>query len=471
MIIDKALRQKMVRTPQALEWARFKHHATRVRILRIDTYYSDGEEGDFNRPDMEVDRSCYEALATCFPHGSVFPHLQTLYWFHQSLSQYVRLFIAPSLKKAEADYHLCFDDKIIHYLEILASSAPSLKEFLFEEDGLPDTPEVSAAFSRALCRFHHLTRVNVFTDVSHEALHHLASLPRLQYLHFIVVSANYRTIFSSLEGPKFAALRSLYIVFSQDDIERLVHFVNAIDSKLLTDLMLNSSYSSSDKYAESLSSQHLHSVFSAVSKFKSLTSLHVTAWQAEPIISGPTLEPLLRLTRLRYLYLSGLPLFLESSDFQAIARAYPCMVELKIDSHYECRAACSATLEDLLLFARHCPSLQTLDVSVACNGTEIHPHELVSEGLPHSVLSTLHLGKDTTIEDPMVFAAFLSGVFPRVNLAYLSWLMDERESWAQNIEETKRLMRGFCAVRSQERDAAARRTERAVQAVRDGMSA
>ncbi|KAJ7929603.1 hypothetical protein B0H13DRAFT_1964083 [Mycena leptocephala] len=383
--IDISLRRIITST----DWERPLFYLNRVRTLRVEASF---ESSDF-----------FEALSLSLPGDYLFPNLQELTWSPESYDglgsafHHVRLFLAPYIHTLSLDGIETITD--ISILSHLARRHPSLKHVIIPYN-FPSTIDPPSPWDKAtplISSFVKDLPCLVSLDVpslDDVALAHLAQLPSLNTLTI----GSHHPVASSFQPPAesipFPALTRLTLPTMVAAISLITRLSGCSLEKFT--IPCNKIWPTTDvarQFYSTLATHCSHSYWQPATL--NADQPHIYS------IDGGVIEPLFSFSNLVSVSLSH-PLGFDFDDttILRLARTWPHIKYLTLKGrprHMPSRV----TLEGLCAFAKHCPNLETLEMTFDAT---------VKVAATLSVLSVAL----SPIRKPRRVAKFLSAIFPRL---------------------------------------------------------
>lgn len=359
------------------DWDRVRHHARRVRVVLT------GSHGVLSPHFCRFIRDNY-------PYPCLLPNLRRFNFSDAGCAAGTTLFlIQPSLRHVHhqvsripppyEDWHSvnriandCLDVRVLSIVHVTCKciSETGYCEFLF--------PQAAKALSNAVQSSNYLTEVRFSTSFDHNAILHLSALPHLTTLGLQLGEANCQPLDSADSGASFPALSILEV--KADDAKQLTPWLRAVRLPSLTTLSISVSSLSPIPLAEDL--------IDAVSCFAGLQYLYIRFVRTSKDVasfkypaSEAILQPLFRkLPLIAEFALSGLVCNPARKTVFAMALGWPSLQKLRLN--WTCYAKPSLLGQagyifprDLLLLARHCPSLETISIPLS-RGLQSEPGTL-----------------------------------------------------------------------------------------------
>lgn len=300
-----------------------------------------------------------------YPEPVIFPKLHRLRISEKAWEHHFGLFMSPALQAVEltgADHQA--STELINALD-LATDVCDIRELYIETHGGEAwfgelSPPVVDTLSRVLLRQTRLERVKLPSDISKQALTHLAHTPSLELLAIDFYGAEYEGILQASPTPAiFPRLTELCLkVANMHDVTRgtLLSFLDALTSSSpLRKLTLIFFTPPAD------TSKLLSDLFSIISKFASLTHCKLRyssrrGWD-EGIISPAMLEPLYRIEGILRLELLRIPVHVSPDVLRKMAAAWPQVERIELGQGNKTSTS-DIGLEDIAPLVDSCPRLE-----------------------------------------------------------------------------------------------------------------
>lgn len=370
----------------------------------------------------------WQSVTKYYPGDQLFPNLRGLAVSNDLGSASLPLFIRPPLRHLSLHW---FDlNGLAPLIEALPKSFTSLETLrIYTVDAYKADKLISGGIvSRAITKLQALTVLHVEVLLP-ETLEHLASLPTLCELQFVV-----QVVGPATSPLRFSALKRLDVKTWTDNPSPLLSFLRRLSAPALQGLkIIFEAYNPAVAMTHgNWDSRHLrptaayvHAVLAAVFRLPHIHSFTFEGPMLAPSSSPDpqhtlditTLSPLLALHDLETLVMHHVPIRFVPADIESMARAWPKMKSLRL-SDADPRIAYAVQyvgVEDLLPFVRHCPGLCTLGLPVRIPET-FAPAVVLLAGKPRSAVQELFvLDIDKKFSPDAV--AFLADVFPCAVLA------------------------------------------------------
>ncbi|KAJ7468716.1 hypothetical protein FB451DRAFT_1257118 [Mycena latifolia] len=411
-------------TMSQMDWDRVLFYAARIEKLA---------------PGWNLTSEVLEPLNVSLPTTCLFPNLQNLSWLaDDECFPFIRLFLGPKITAIQL-----FPPSSaprLSFLPYLASKFPSLTEIDIRDFGGSTTQETHEVISAFVLALNRLQRLSV-EHISPAAYLHLARLPALRHLTIGnlrelafpgIAASTSQTFFPSLRfisisTPIIDFGTNFLIQFSEAPLQRVDLLLE--NEELPRAIQLR-------KFLELLRDNCAHS---------SLTSINVRIGpnRSDPInifgdpapykISVAVLRPLLGFTHLqRVTVLSPAGFSMHDNDIAELSRAWPHIEYLDLSMGMaSSRTPSNVTIRALTHFARHCPRLNDLTLSLNPTGlvesdADLAPHEPRARQTALESLCVLF----SPIDSPALIARFLSAMFPslrRITTKHGNWWNDADE--------------------------------------------
>ncbi|KAF8142805.1 hypothetical protein K438DRAFT_1877402 [Mycena galopus ATCC 62051] len=387
------------------DWERPLAYSHRVRSFR----YKDR--------DHSYSPEFFDALRLCLPGPHLFPNIEYLEWFvsdpaSTSFSP-VRLFLGPQLTSILGSYEpsrcpglrevaISLDDEI----ELGGSSQNSCLSLFVRGLGRLETLDMPYLDRAAM---EHLARLPTFTSL--RLTHQLDTIPALK---LATAAGRPFTSLKSLNvtGKTVAALTDIILPMAHAPIDDLVAiFPNFTTSSTISQLYTILAATCSDGPLSGLT----------LRAYNGLGGPHpVAAYDASLVVHGAQLRPLFSFHDLTSIRLSAPAGFdLNDDAIGDIARAWPNIRTLKLVASDHAHVQSNMTLGGLLHFARYCPKLTSLSISLDATAVptfeplKTNTKQKERKRVRQVCLSELDISQ-SPIAEPLVVAAFLSSIFPKL---------------------------------------------------------
>ena len=340
----------------------------------------------------------------------------SLYEFDMAAASYVSVVLSAGLSKIVIEN--CTPDASRFIMGQLSYRSPNLREV--DGDALP--PEASSI----LLRFHTLEAFNC-SDImlTPPLLHHLAMLPKLD-----VVSASLSGTTSTIQLDPATSFRSLTCLnlFSVTDYSALKRLLVSLNVEELTAIDILMSFDPRPTDMEEL--------LNLVSRFTKLTVLRLRSDEATPMPNViHSIEPLHRLSELRWLELHGTRIGLTDADIPALGKAWPDIEYFALRPNAALHSSPPGlTLAALPLFATHVPSLYNLatglDATAPWPPSRPDAPPARSLGPMALLLDASPVAEGTALD----VAVYISNVYPRaqrLNMYLLEPPGEYADCWAE----------------------------------------
>ncbi|KAJ7613396.1 hypothetical protein FB45DRAFT_842767 [Roridomyces roridus] len=403
------------------DWERPLYYARRVRHFALG--------------DEHVPSACYDILRVSLPAEHLFPKIETLqlYTTQSHVFPNYPLFLGPRL----TTLHLGVCQSVVHLTMLLdlATQCPRLQEVTIRCSELEPSPQLQA-FSFVAIHLKELRSLNV-PCLDGPSLDHLSGLASLEFMALV-------------RQPVF-------------DIPSVPARIQAEDCHVHGEMMMNISLSDTRAVSEVLSRFQARSVRMLIIElprdtraavFLECCSVVVAQCRGHPpssltircetfpkimhtadqiaVYKVPValLSPLFIFENLTSVYLAAPVGFdLDDDSVASLARAWPRIHYLSLVSSMSKNVPSRATLLALLSFAKHCPFLSSLTLSL---DAKVVPTIASGPDTPRPqqrALSSLVVC-DSPIDSPLAVAVFLSSLFPRLrNVSSRGGLVDLAAQW------------------------------------------
>ncbi|KAK7020364.1 hypothetical protein R3P38DRAFT_2535195 [Favolaschia claudopus] len=432
--------RKLLRPMKTSDWDRPRGYLSRVKHF---TLWSHG--------DCDAIADILPALNASLPAGKVefyFPSMTALDWRNEYELPHMRFLLSARL--TELSLRFPSSDTNFSFLSSIPLVCPGLKE-LDVTSPLPDGPSISELI-RGL---HSLQKLRIpVPDLA--SLEHISRQKGLTSLECSLLNT-----LPILRSPlSFNALEE--VTFRHTNLETIINLLSRCSLSVLKRLEISPSSSTTTTCANKL-----HKTLSESCTPSSLTALKLY-FSAGGVAEGhPEMytipfhcfEPLFcfRLTSIVISSMSGIRL--NDEEMEIIARTWPCIQHLTLLERVECQ---TLSLRSLVILAKHCPSLETLALSL---NTRSIPELATSNGcqlISQLALYKLEIGRSPVFAPVIHTTRFLSSIFPNlsaVNTEVDEWgLYDEDEDPDSELKlydglwkEVESQLSIFKAVRDEER--------------------
>ncbi|KAJ7160612.1 hypothetical protein C8R43DRAFT_920477 [Mycena crocata] len=395
------------------DWDRFFFYSRRVKSFRFDDRYQ--------TRDYPTCPKFLETLYLCLPGSTVFPDLRTLRWcsYRDSATlPAIRMFLSPHLESLgvyvlESPAHLSL-------LSIIAAQCPLLKDVEIEcSEDLTEQRQTFSAFTTGL---HYLETLDV-PSLDEVALDHLARLPKLTSLR-LENQGQINNFPASLTADEvlFPSLR--FFDITGDDLDTVMAIVPLLAHAPLAELEIH--------LPNMTPATRIAKCFRALAQYGSrchhnLKSLFITSsWRSGVpptdtefttyLVPAEHLFSLLSFSNLEKVTLTP-PLGFDFDDaaIATVASAWPRLRDLYLCSTEVPHAPSRVTFAGLRSLAQHCPRLSILQLPLNAAGP--FPQFKPVSGVPRvqqQCLQLIDVGR-SPLGSPHAVAAFLSGLFPRLD--------------------------------------------------------
>ncbi|KAK7065109.1 hypothetical protein R3P38DRAFT_2595516 [Favolaschia claudopus] len=347
------------------------------------------------------------------------PNLVELHWeptFTDTLLDIDRV-LCPRLSHLSM---ILLSGKLVEqFLATISRTRPSLTSIQLQVDINPADVTWQSILSRFVCAFPTLASLHLTSAIDADAILHLGKLGGFKSLTFDMRDASFLPaglprgkIFQDLSAFEFTGLRG-----GGNSLDPVTNLIQSWDRSPLTsfkiDFMSSPSATSLEALFHALSEHCSHDALYTIEITLSFTQIPDThslvssrGWTH--LLLFPNLSSVQLLCRYRF----------DDEDMHAMATAWPKLKTLELMSPRQNDP--SITLRALLSFARHCPQLESLQLSL---DARIIPALPLNEDvcLRHPTLR-LFL-QESLITDAHAVATFISHLFP--NISYLHSLDPE----------------------------------------------
>ncbi|KAJ7666761.1 hypothetical protein DFH06DRAFT_1384129 [Mycena polygramma] len=404
---------RLIRAPLPEEWERCLIYARRIRELSLTRRW------DSEFPTLPV----LQVLGECFRQHFLCPNLRTIQWMPELPSSfpYIRLFLGPKISGLYLTVHPVAAN--VSLLSDLGIRYPELKQLKLgnsSNDHSPLLSRISPAIVLQLAKIEYLS----VETLDRQAFDHLSRLPSLVSLSLRIPAegdigpTSSPPIGDQLSSP-FPALRSVNLGFST--IEFATELIN-----LLRDCHLREFRNGTDVLATNIATGRLYTALASHISHTTLDSLTIAEIDdggfsptptppaiaiADYVVNGSLLAPLFCFRNITHVYLKA-PVGFDLDDVTAwdMARAWPRIKILRLDSSTDLHHSSSMTLHGIRAFAKYCEDLVELKITI--NATTIPPFDRSPETrLSQPNLHTFNVS-GSPISEPYNVARFLSALFP-----------------------------------------------------------
>ncbi|CAL1709685.1 unnamed protein product [Somion occarium] len=401
---------RSVKPPSHEDWDRFLRNARRVRTLVLD----------HSEP---ASRDCLQLLSIPRPAMQPFPGLKFLLWVcdTENTKSYLNLFIGPRLERLWLMRGTSSTQ--IAMFEAIRDHAPNLELLIFGPS--EESPGVDEALSMAMLK---MSRIRIISSegaftLSGAAFAHIGTLSTLVSVDMHVKDGQ-ELIDALLASPlaTFPVLSRIHFVVKNLGSSSLTDLMRTIQAPQLRRVIL--------EFEERPSATELRQLFRAVATHRSVHTVEVSLSHPGARIPPPaevnhaqaadisTLLPLLALSNLRNLVIGDIPVYLDSAAIQEVASSWQKLELLKLEPEGSSSTVGIPTANELVHFAKHCPSLRTLHIWVDTLGMTLHDYR---PGMGHvcESLTSFYPGR-SPISDVNAVAVFLSDIFPNAKIQSVS---------------------------------------------------
>ncbi|RDB23581.1 hypothetical protein Hypma_009326 [Hypsizygus marmoreus] len=397
------IRYMFARPPEASDWKRFDRYRHRVRRLLCSIQPT---------PKCAIDLSVFDDIARTRTSLNIFPNLLTLRWntrlhscivfMHENVTD-VRLCFAQSEQGSTGFREVAFRMPRITRLELQAnfSSQPLAAEAISMIRGLKSLREV------ILPRY-------MPTAGLYEALSGLPDLDTVSASHWLCNGSHPRELAVTrppLTGDAFQSLSHLETGIRFDDAIYLFNLLS--DASKVRTLRLDSPEHATPACIQDLLvvTARLMPFLEELQLVSCLCNFTITDDPVvqNSIITVHTLRPLFKCSHIRILrLLLPHPVSLLESDVEELARAWPALENLALNSQPKYISHCPLDIRALVHLARHCPELAHVALFI---GAAIPTPGSAVEYPVFRKLELFHAGF-SDIDDPGAIALFLSRILP-----------------------------------------------------------
>ena len=404
--LNRSIQKSFKRHPTALEWARSRKYARKIRALK------DSEGLRVLSPEV------FSVLQLCAISEPLFPNLKALdLWFIDEKSiQFIPLFLSPRTIIIVIGFAL-FDSPAATVASMFSAFpilCPNLQEITFSN--LPTDPMTAAAVSGMLIANNPntLRSINVDSPLTEEAYEVIFKLPNLRDLSVMIEDG---TPLPSMVLPNLAELA----IECDGDSDWLPMFHGATFEKLEAVAFYHESEQMGDfleafeRVALAASIQH------TLSRFY-LHTLH--SW-------NPNYSSLLPFTYLKCLKIGfscsdGCSSRVDDETITNLARTMPKLESLELGNSPCCEIPIGVTVKGLMVLANHCPDLNELQIHFQVASLTTPPE--IHETVPHirstpmrrdCALRDLDVGQIPMPEESVsIVSLTLARIFPHLELIY-----------------------------------------------------
>ncbi|GJE85171.1 myo-inositol-1-phosphate synthases-like protein [Phanerochaete sordida] len=362
-----------VSVPLPHEWARFQHHASRVKALEMP----------INLGRYVLHQSCFDTLQHC-PTVDPLPSLTCLSSTSDipaNLLPVARLFLPKTLVRLR--WSCSTASGYLRLLTLLNTlDLPCLRQLIIvphflgsDEDYVSLLPDMKVAFHE----LHSSGKLSGATSITinglcRDGLRALAMLPCLRRLDLALDSSDAKHKDVDFEG-EFRTLSELSLRAPATERWYFIRFLRKMHPHIPRLLALHLALFASPLPADACTVQELFESIALIYTLESLSVSAATAHAAfnrsQETVGLDALVPLFRLRRLLKLELACLDVSLGPADVEEVAKGLPRIERLSLGtmpwSPLERARRPSRPLifaQDLLPFAVHCPSLSRLGISI-----------------------------------------------------------------------------------------------------------
>lgn len=400
--------QTLLAKPSPQDWARFNHHAPRVRELNLR-----------DSRDRRIYDNAYWTLASHHPGPYLLPNLRAFSCWMVYPGRAMSMFMPPTLRRA------CLQPTDIRstadFLQGVAQLGASLQEL--ELRAYPGDWH-ARGLGETVCALPRLRKLAVgFVTLGPLAMQHVAGLPDLEELALGILTEDADALLAVGTGPRrqiFPSLSRLSVVLPEGHRGALLTFLRALSGESLQHLSITvgmEEYVSSEWETEvpvQYHGRYIDRVTEAVAKITGLRSLSIRTIEAlhtidEYTFTDDSLAPLLALKEMRSLAMSTHPTYVSSEALQRIQSSWPYIDTLLLGEDATRPGTPRLRVEDLLPLAK-CKHLTRLGILIEGDVDLATLVDRVSDPST-SQLRVLQLGK-SEISNPARLAVFLCTAFP-----------------------------------------------------------
>ncbi|KAI0667627.1 hypothetical protein C8Q78DRAFT_1071734 [Trametes maxima] len=404
---------------------RLKHYSPRVKHIR---------HGDIIFPIRARNHRCLPGVLKAFtvffnarPGQALLPNLRTLQLDiltdDYNIYPFVHVLFGPRLGDFDINSSAQAPEPFEGALNKLAEKSSGLRALKFSL--WPRESRMSDVVSQAICKFHHLTRVNTdLVPISAEGFAQLARLPSLQDVTIQMgfhADEQYREMLEKAKGTHFFPRVFRVSLMHDTGLAIPALALRAISSSYLSIIII--------RVAEgTVPSQDVKELSAGITSRRrrrlrvKVVEINLANLCDGDAITIDALYPLLGLVNLRHLkvrVVSG-RFAIDNAGLELAALTWTDMRWLELGpGRLKPDETPPATLEGLIPLARYCPRLHTLGVALDTTLKRLpglHDYYYPDGGGSQERLETLKVGP-SKITNPVEVAAFLSDVFP--NICYI----------------------------------------------------
>ncbi|KAJ7803572.1 hypothetical protein B0H14DRAFT_2887402 [Mycena olivaceomarginata] len=387
------------------DWERPLAYSRRVKSFKYDAAHSYPDSAAF-----------YEMLRMCLLPEPLFPNIESIEWdtSDAALFPHFCLFLGPRLTSLTLG--LCQSTPHLSLLPTLAMQCPLLEEVSIAcSKGLVGRCESVSFFVKELT---HLKNLEV-PCLDAAALEHIARLPNFDPLYLSDQTPVGPFLTPSPSEVPSSALEELSMTLTDVSAatEVLAQFRHCLLRRVAVTVPRNTPANAIAKCYTAVELNCHRKSLSSLS-IEPEESAQDTADQAQIAlyaIRGAHLLPLFMFRKLESVTIAG-PVGLDLDDVAAadMARAWPRIMRLQLCASSFKHISPRMTLRALLAFAQFCPRLWMLELSLDATAVaEWEAGNPEEERRQQRHLTSLHV-VDSPIGLPLIVAAFLSSVFPKL---------------------------------------------------------
>lgn len=425
--------------PPTDAWARFRHHARRVRELHLCNLLW---------RDNPLHCDTYRALREYYPGAHLLPNLRAFSCADahpEAPGQTILpMFMPPTLREASIDLRFLDESTTSYFLKGLAGCS-LLRKLRFDPGHRIDR-EKETQLSVAICALPGLEELDLGSiPLSLQALDHVVALPTLRKLTMGIENPVSNALFSASAKPRriLSSLSTLSISFPASQKESIFPLLRAMLKTQLSELRITIGVHGDTEADWDLPAplrddrKYLESVAEGLAKITSLNTLALGAekalWSADNLtFTDASLAPLLSKKTMRSFSLSSLPAALSRDALQQIASSWPNIHTLDLT----CPGGSRLDIKDLLPLTR-CSHLTLLGVLIDGTVDAVSLESRLLPGQSTSKLQTLQLG-ESELPNPAHLAAFLYGAFPSAEIGPEYKPLNEGSWWFEDGDKVAR---------------------------------
>ncbi|KAJ7614430.1 hypothetical protein FB45DRAFT_1064697 [Roridomyces roridus] len=396
------------------DWERPLFYSRRVKYLGT---------GSDSHLDM-LTSGFYDMLSLCLPNEPLFPNLESIEeWDPDTYPiTYFRPFFGPLL--TTLCIGVCQSAAQLSFLGSIGTLCPQIKTLHVRYS--PDLAGRLEILSVLVRQLKHLRDLTV-PCLDGEALDHASSLPSLRTLKLTDQPSNPMGRHTAEHGECRALITRMDLTCNDTSAAAGVLSRFEASSLQWSSFVFPGDTIANDiaRVCRSITEVQPYSLVSLIIASGAHNRVHGVADPAQLelySISSTSLHPLFELKNLTLVRLSGPVGFdLDDGSVTDIARGWPQIEVLELKSSTFKHVTPRATLRCLISFARFCPYLHrlwlTLDATTVPSWEEIHGQRAEESRIQQSHLIILTV-PESPVGPPLAVAAFLSSVFPTLELVY-----------------------------------------------------